>query len=264
MTMKNMHLAWKGRSIPIAYWDREGDGPTIVLVHGLGNGASNFEDLANEAALADHRLLAMDFPGSGGSPYPTDASLSIDDLADLLEAFVQALDLPPFLLVGASMGGLTALIYAERYPARVLGFVNVEGNLAPEDCMFSRLATPHTFDHFREKVFPEIKTSLAARPERGFHEHLKVLERADARAYYDYSFQLVSDSATGHLVNRFLRLPFPRYFVYGAANRHLSYLQTLRASDCDVIEIPDSDHFVFYDNPRAFAESLAHAAREAR
>ena len=135
--------------------------------------------------------------------------------------------------------------------------MNVEGNLAPEDCLFSSLVTPHTYSHFVADVLPRIKTDLRARPGTGFRNHLAVLEEADPQAYYDYSFQLVEDSANGNLIDRFLALPLPRYFVYGAANRHLSYLPRLRASDCQVIEIVDADHFLFYDNPAAFARCIA-------
>jgi pimeloyl-ACP methyl ester carboxylesterase len=57
------------------------------------------------------------------------------------------------LLVGASMGGLVGLLYAERRSDQLVGFVNVEGNLAPEDCMFSRLVVPHTYEDFEGVIF---------------------------------------------------------------------------------------------------------------
>ena len=244
----------------VSFFDRHAEGPALLFVHGLGNAAANFDDLVDEPALAGHRLVALDFPGCGASPYPADRSLRIDDLADLLEAFVAGVGLSRFLIVGASMGGLTSLLYAERHPERLLGFVNVEGNLAPEDCMFSRLVVPHDREHFERVVFPEIKATLGRRPGRGFREHLRVLAQADPRAFYDYSFQLVEDSDHGKLLDRFVALPTPRHFVYGSANRGLSYLPRLRNSECTVTEIADADHFLFYDNPEALAASLAQAA----
>ena len=66
---------------------------------------------------------------------------------ELIENFVAQLVLNRFLLVGGSMGGL-ALLYAERNPSKIAGFVNVEGNLAPEDCMFSRKAIRHSYSDF--------------------------------------------------------------------------------------------------------------------
>jgi pimeloyl-ACP methyl ester carboxylesterase len=130
---------------PISYFDRAGGSTPILFLHGLGNAASNFDALLANRSLAQHRLVALDFPGCGTSPYPSNQHQTIDDLVDLVDGFVARLQLPKFLLVGASMGGLVGLLYAERRPDQLVGFVCVEGNLAPEDCMFSRLVVPHTY-----------------------------------------------------------------------------------------------------------------------
>jgi pimeloyl-ACP methyl ester carboxylesterase len=153
------------------------------------------------------------------------------------------------------MGGLVGLLCAERRSDQLVGFINVEGNLAPEDCMFSRLVVPHTYEDFEGVIFPQIKTDLRATAELGALEHLKVLETAYPRAYYDYSFQTVEYSDNGRLLNRFLSLSVAQHFVYGSKNRHLSYLPVLRDSSCQ-----NAGHFVFYDAPEAFAECVANAA----
>jgi pimeloyl-ACP methyl ester carboxylesterase len=246
---------------PIAYFDRAATGTPVLFVHGLGNAASNFEDALSARTLADHRLVALDLPGCRASPYPRTTHLDIDALVEVLEAFVDAIDLHRFLLVGASMGGLVALLYAERHPERLVGFLNVEGNLAPEDCMFSRLVVPHSYEEFSRVVLPEIKRSLATKPGRGFSKHLEVLNRADPHAYFDYSFQTVEYSDHGGLLQRLLSLPVPVHFVYGSENRGLSYLPRIRSSRCAVTEVPDAGHFLFYDNPAAFADCVQGAAR---
>ena len=244
----------------IAYFDRRGPGPTVMFVHGLGNAAANFEGMLTDESLRQCRLIAMDLPGSGNSPYPDARRLDIDAAVDIVEEFVEALDPPRFLLVGASLGGLVGLLYAERRPGRLTGFLNVEGNLAPEDCMFSRLVVPHSYGAFAREVLPQIKRDVAGRPGRGFAEHAKVLELADPRAYYDFSFQTVSYSDSNALLTRFLALPVPIHFVYGSRNRSLSYLPRLRQSRCRVTEIADADHFLFYDQPRAFATCVRDAS----
>ena len=43
-----------------------------------------------------------------------------------------------FHLIGHSMGGLTALILGDEHPGRVSSFINIEGNVSPEDCFLSR------------------------------------------------------------------------------------------------------------------------------
>ena len=137
----------------------------------------------------------------------------------------------------------------------------MEGNLAPEDCMFSRLVVPHAYAHFEGVVFPQIKKALSAKAGRGIAQHLRVLEKANPRAYYDYAFQTVEYSDRGNLLDRFLRLPVPKCFVYGSENRHLSYLRRLIESECTVVEIANSGHFVFHDEPNYYGAVLAAFAR---
>jgi pimeloyl-ACP methyl ester carboxylesterase len=249
-----------GATHAVSYFDRQGSRDAVVFVHGLGNGAENFESMCEQPSLNAHRLIAMDLPGCGETPYPSDRTLSIDDLVDLVERFIDDLELDRIVLVGASMGGLIALLYAARRPERVRAFVNAEGNLMPEDCMFSRRVIGYTFDEFVRVAFPKIKSDVGARRGRGFDMHRAVLERANPRAYYDYSFQTVLYSDHGALLERFLALPIPDlHFVHGSMNASLSYLPRLRDSRCVMTEIPEADHFMFYDNPTAFAECVGRA-----
>jgi pimeloyl-ACP methyl ester carboxylesterase len=217
--------------------------------------------MLEQPALEHHRLTALDLPGCGQSPYPSDHALDIDALVSIVENFQEALHLRRHLIVGASMGGLVALLCAEHHPGRLVGFVNAEGNLAPEDCMFSRLVVPRSYEAFYREVFPRIKTDLQAQDGRGPAKHLEVLASANPRAYYDFSFQTVSYSDEGRLLDRFLSLPTRLHFVYGSLNRHLGYLSRLRQSSCVITEIEGAGHFLFYDAPEFCANAVAAAAR---
>jgi pimeloyl-ACP methyl ester carboxylesterase len=250
-----------GQSYKLSYFDRPGSGPTILYIHGLGCSKTDFVDMTTLSELQSFRLVSADNPGCGGSSYDEEHPLNIDGVLEVIETFVTHLGLHRFLLVGGSMGGLVALLYAERNPDKVAGFVNVEGNLAPEDCMFSRMVIPHSYSHFESTIFPQIKKTLSAKEGPGFARHLQVLAQAHPRAYYDYSFQTVEYSDRGNLLQRFLSLPVPKCFLYGSEDRHLSYLQRLRESQCTVVEIPNANHFLFYDQPNHFAAALASFAR---
>jgi pimeloyl-ACP methyl ester carboxylesterase len=239
------------------YFDRPGSGPTILYIHGLGCSKADFMEMTSAPDLQSFRLVSADSPGCGDSTYDESHPLNIDGVVELIGQFVAHVGLDRFLLVGGSMGGLVALLYAERNPGKIAGFVNVEGNLAAEDCMFSRSVIPHSYSHFEKVVFPQIKEALSAKAGRGFAQHLRVLEKANPRAYYDYAFQTVEYSDHGNLLERFLSLPIPKCFLYGTKNRHLSYLQRLRNSGCTVMEIPNADHFLFYDEPNYYAAALA-------
>jgi pimeloyl-ACP methyl ester carboxylesterase len=248
------------RSYTLSYFDRPGSQPAILYVHGLGCSKADFMEMTAVPELP-FRLVSADHPGCGDSPYDENHPLSIDGVVELIEKVVSKLELNRFLLVGGSMGGLVALLFAERNLDKIAGFVNVEGNLAPEDCMFSRNVVSHSYPHFEKIVFPHIKKEISAKTGRGFEQHLRVLEKAHPRAYYDYSFQTVEYSDHGNLLKRFLSLPVAKCFLYGSENRHLSYLPELRQSDCTVIEIPNANHFLFYDQPNHYAAALASFAR---
>jgi pimeloyl-ACP methyl ester carboxylesterase len=168
-------------------------------VHGLGCSKADFMEMASPE-LQTFRPVPADDPGCGDCPYDDNHPLNIDGVAELMESFVAHSGLSGFLLVGGSMGGLVALLYAQRNPSKIAGFVNVEGNLAPEDCTFSRSVIPHSYSHFERVVFPQIKKALAAKTGPGSARHLQLLEKANPRAYYD--FQTVEYSDRGNLPDR--------------------------------------------------------------
>ena len=151
-----------------------------------------------------------------------------------------------------------ALLFCEKYSSAVRGFVNMEGNLAPEDCMFSRKVVEHDFETFASTVFPKIKNDLASKEGAGFAAHLATLNRfSSPRAYFDYTFQTVEYSDEGNLLERFLALNMPTLFVYGSENEHLSYLPVLRESKCTLARIASANHFSFHDDPEAFSQAMA-------
>jgi pimeloyl-ACP methyl ester carboxylesterase len=89
-----------------------GDGPPLLLVHGYGGAAWNFDELA--ALLPGRRLVVPDLPGHGGSsPLP-----AAPTLAGFADALAPLLDEPTDVL-GHSLGGVVALRLAQRHPALV-------------------------------------------------------------------------------------------------------------------------------------------------
>ena len=104
------------------YWVG-GDGPPLVLVHGLGGAAWNFTDLAPLLA-ARHRVLVPDLPGHGGTePLPQLESLS--DLALHVAAVIEHEDMSPAAVLGYSMGGPVALRLGVERPEVVSSLVLV-------------------------------------------------------------------------------------------------------------------------------------------
>jgi pimeloyl-ACP methyl ester carboxylesterase len=245
------HVTFRGRGYELPFLHRPGPGATVLFVHGLGGAKENFYWATQSPALARCELLMFDQPGTGQARFDPADGLDVSALAELTHAFAERLIPRPYILAGASMGGLITLLQMRRHGTdRITGYVNIEGNLLGEDCMFSRRAIPHSIDEFTTRVFVEGMNELRRSHRAGDQiiAHNMALN-LDARAYYTYSIETVKESDSGALLEEFLGLRMPKLFLYGDANRHLSYLGRLRASDVRVVEVPDSGHFVFYDNP---------------
>ncbi|SHK20109.1 Pimeloyl-ACP methyl ester carboxylesterase [Pseudonocardia thermophila] len=95
----------------------DGDGPAVLLVHGLG-GTSNFYQVQADALAADHKVVRVDLAGAGRSPVPA-GEISIASHADDLAALLDALQIPSAAVVGHSMGTLVVRTLAARHPGRV-------------------------------------------------------------------------------------------------------------------------------------------------
>ncbi|MET4898407.1 alpha/beta hydrolase [Sphingomonadaceae bacterium jetA1] len=96
-------------------------GPPIVLLHGLRGFSGTWRRLA--AALPDYRLVAIDQRGRGESDWDPRRDYYTDAYLADLETVVDALALTRFVLIGHSMGGATAYVYAARHPERLSALI---------------------------------------------------------------------------------------------------------------------------------------------
>lgn len=92
-----------------------GDGPVVLLVHGLTASKDDFGPMATSLIESGHRLIAVDQRGHGESTTGT-AGFGSTQLADDLARVIIELDLEVAALVGHSMGGMTAMALAVHHP----------------------------------------------------------------------------------------------------------------------------------------------------
>lgn len=253
-----VQIEWHGHAFHLPYFYREGaGGPSILFVHGLGGAKENFHTAMQSPALTDCTLIMFDLPGTGLADFDPALNLDVSTLSEIAEMVAAALLPGPHWLAGASMGGLIALLQFRRSGVgRVRGFINLEGNLTPEDCMFSRRVVVHTLESFNslyEEMMAELRSSCSV-GDQIIAQNMAL--NLDIRAYYAYSFETVKQSDSGKLLQEFLSLQVPRLFLYGERNKTLSYLPELRSSAIQVAEVPSAGHFLFYDNPRATYQAI--------
>src|ERR1700760_4119964 len=117
-----------GRSVSYL---KAGDGPLLLLVHGMAGTARNWDAVIEPLAL-HNTVVAPDFPGHGESE-PGGGDYSLGSLASGLRDLMIALGHERATLVGHSLGGGVALQFAYQFPEMVERLVLVSsGGLGPE------------------------------------------------------------------------------------------------------------------------------------
>jgi abhydrolase domain-containing protein 6 len=122
-----------------AYYEG-GKGPVMVLLHGYGGSRHDWLKVAPKLTRNFH-VIIPDLPGWGDSTRLPDADYDIDAQAARLAAFVKTLNLPHFVLVGHSMGGAIAGVYAAEHPQQVSGLALMDSfGLTFKENAFARQA----------------------------------------------------------------------------------------------------------------------------
>jgi pimeloyl-ACP methyl ester carboxylesterase len=208
---------------PVHYADYGGDGPPMVLVHGLGGSHLNWLHVAPRLAQ-QHRVLAVDLAGFGLTP-PAGRKATVQANQRLLDDFISAVSPEnPVTLIGNSMGGLVSIMQAADHPASVSALVLVNPALPLADAgavnvfTMQRLFIPlipgvgeAALSRYYAKVDPEkqLQQTLAAvaadpssLPTGGRELNLEMIRLRKEMEWAVPSFLQASRSIAGVLVRR--------------------------------------------------------------
>ena len=254
---ENFSLSVSGIDIELSSLHCPGDLSPLVFLHGFGSTKEDYADIVFHPEFAGRAVLAYDAPGCGESKCQDLSKISIPFLVDTAIAVLDHFGIKKFHLVGHSMGGLTSLMLAHRLPKQVLSFIDIEGNVAPEDCFLSRQIISHGSDDdqffFENFILRTWNSPYFSSPLYAASLRHKVCSGA-VRGIFESMVEL---SDNGDLMAKFLALRCPRMFMYGEQNASLSYLQHLQSNGVQLAEIPLSGHFPMYSNPPVMWERIA-------
>jgi pimeloyl-ACP methyl ester carboxylesterase len=237
--------------------------PPLVLLHGLTFDRSMWQPIRERvSAVTPARcVVACDLPGHGGSDPQED--YRVDAVAAMVHEAVSDAALEAPVVVGHSISGLVATLYAARYPTR--GVVNVDQPL--DVTAFAELVRSLE-NRLRSADFPALWRMFEA----SFHLELlpaDVQEKVRATTHVDQQVVLgywnqifeLSTEALNTLVDDALaavRDQSLRYTYVSGSVIDASYEQWLQARipDVDFVSWPNSGHFPHLAHPDAFAELL--------
>ena len=255
----------------------EGQGPLIVLVHGMAGSGATW-DLAMPKLAERYAVLALDLPGHGSSAKPVDGDYSLGAFASIVRDLMVTLGHDRATIVGQSLGGGVAMQFAYQFPSRCERLVLVgSGGLGREVAPILRaLAFPGV-----EYLYPVLFASWLGDAGRGVLGGLRKiglrpsayveqvwqsyesLTEPETRVAFAQTLRSVV-GASGQRVSAHDRLPLadtiPTLIMWGAndaiiPSRHAAAAHaTLPSSRVEIFE--GVGHFPHCEDPERFVRVL--------
>jgi pimeloyl-ACP methyl ester carboxylesterase len=276
VTVTPTTITFTGSGVVLAADRWEADGPhrhgVVVLLHGGGQTRHSWRKTGARLSAAGWAAITIDSRGHGDSDWPPEADYGHDALGRDLGAIVEQLGEKP-VIVGASMGGLTALIAEGNHPglARALVLVDIvpriEQQGSDEIVSFMRSGV----DGFAslEEAADAVAAYTPNRPRPGNPEGLrKNLRLRDGRWYWHWDPRMIgrsdglptADFWYDEAVDAATKVRVPTMLVRGAQSAIVSDAgveELLRLiPHAEYVDVADAAHMIAGDNNDVFAERL--------
>lgn len=204
--MKLFNFISKSKKVEYQYVDK-GEGPIVILLHGLLGELSNFEYLMEVLPTKGYRVVAPLFP-----VYDLDRkNTSVAGLAEYLNNFVIEKDFNDFTLLGNSLGGHVALYYSYHFPGRTHSIALTGSSGLYEDAMGA------TFPKRGDKKYIEQKTrEVFYDPNFATDELLKNVYKTTNNLRKALSLVYFAKSAIRHNMSKeLLEMKMPVCIIWG-------------------------------------------------
>jgi pimeloyl-ACP methyl ester carboxylesterase len=241
------------RAIAYRVYGREVDPqrPPVLLVHGAGG--SHMVWPAPLRHLAHTTVYALDLPGHGASPLP--GCTGVSAYSEIVRDFVDALDLPPLLLAGHSLGAAIALDFALAYPQRLAALALIGGGARMRVSPALLEGVLHDFDATTAQIVAYSYHRAATAEQKD--AYLRHLREADPHVLYGDFVACHNFDATDRLAD----LHTPALIICGQQDRmtppeRSRYLHDHIAGS-DLLLVEDAGHNVMVEQPVVVTAALA-------
>ena len=244
----------------------EGRGPAVVLIH--GHWGSLFQwDAWVPILKQGHRVLRFDLTSHGLTGVDPTGDYTNERAVQLLDEFVDRLELPEFHLAGTSIGGMVAYKYAAAHPERILSLalINSGGLKQPDRGPDDRYQMPWWIDvlaYYTPKSLVEnILRGVAGDPDRISAEIVDLWYEFNMReGQREAEIARNRQFTVGYTKAELNAITAPTLLMWGEANANLPLSQVglfkeqLRNAPVQVVTYPGVGHNVTYEHP---AQSVA-------
>lgn len=207
------------------HYQEVGEGPTIVLVHGIMSSLQTWDDWVLELSKS-YRVISLDVPGFG----LTGAPESMDDFNEeyLLNTFAKFLDVieaDHFSLAGNSLGGYIAAQYAANYPNRVDRLILLDPVAYPQEVPWIiSFATAPVISSIGGVVQPPVLITMNVKQVYGDHQRIErrhmdryvhMSQRAGAKKSYIRIMEILDERSSQETPLPFAQIKAPTLLMWG-------------------------------------------------
>lgn len=236
-----------------------GAGAPLVLVHGFGSSTHDFEELVLAPLAASHRVIALDLYGYGWSERSDAFHYGWSLWAEQLAGTLDALGIERASVLGHSMGGAVAAVFAARHPDRVDRLILADAFYPPEPG-----GVPLPFRVLKAPVLGElVLASLADASAPGFSDahHERALAWYRIPGTRHGMLEYVRDPAKlPELTAAYPAIAAPTLLLHGTADAFVSYTAMERAApairNARIVSLTGGTHFPFRDAPDDFVREV--------
>ncbi|MFN8627419.1 MAG: alpha/beta fold hydrolase [Candidatus Binatia bacterium] len=246
------------------------DQPPLLCLHGATQTAHSWDEVAPDLS-ASYRVLCLDQRGHGDSDWAADGDYTRETQAGDIDAITDALGLPPFLLIGLSMGGINAITFTARYPHKVTALVIVDVSPEIQERGVQSIRTFVQAADELESVEAFVERAHRFNPRRSLENirsrlahNLKQLPNGKWTWKYDKALRSLEGGFRGNpLVNLWddvRKIRCPTLIIKGGESDILSSesAEKLRATipNSRLAVVAGAGHSVMGDNPAGFVEAV--------
>lgn len=281
--MKERHIQLYDMRFCLCEWGNPNHTPLLIL-HGWLDQAAGWNDVANILTQSNFYVLALDQRGHGRSDHISrNAYYHFPDYIADVAHLQQALQLPPFILLGHSMGSTIASQYAAVQADKVSQLVMIEG-IGPlhedPDKAFSRYKS-HIVQRIAARQHrPFLSIDDGIRRFKKMHPYMSdtlahwLVERMSSATENGYIWRWDPRhkdlSATGFNLERYLfllsQIPTPTHVIFGNKswyqqlpdlNKRIQTLANIKTN----VSIPGG-HSLHYETPKLLAKTIVQCLQE--
>jgi pimeloyl-ACP methyl ester carboxylesterase len=263
----------QGLTLVADEWNRGADPaagrPTVLMLHGGGQNRFSWKNTGQVLADEGFHVVALDSRGHGDSDRAPEADYDVETLTDDVMQVLDAIG-RPVMLIGASMGGLTGILVADRAgPDRVTRLMLVDvvprfekdGSARIRDFMFSGMHGFGSLDEAADAVAAYLPHRTRPRSPEGLKKNLRL---RDGRWYWhwDPAFMTKPGDDPQLRTERFEQaaadLTIPVLLIRGKLSDVVSpegvrhFLDTV--PNAEFVELSDAGHTAAGDDNDAFSD----------